>query len=40
MKKQTETAMESWAMDNIRLAITTNTLKSPVPEQAELHLVS
>lgn len=36
MKKQTETAMEIWAMDNIRLAITTNALKSPVPDQADI----
>jgi D-3-phosphoglycerate dehydrogenase len=35
---ETQTAMESWAIDNVRLAITTNTLRSPVPEQAGITL--
>lgn len=33
---QTLTAMEKWAIDNIRLGIETGKLKSPVPEQESL----
>ncbi|KAE8361185.1 D-isomer specific 2-hydroxyacid dehydrogenase [Aspergillus caelatus] len=33
---ETQTAMEEWAMENVRLAIETGKLKSPVPEQADL----
>jgi D-3-phosphoglycerate dehydrogenase len=28
--------MEEWAMENVKLAITTGKLKSPVPEQVDL----
>ncbi|GAB1203957.1 hypothetical protein APSETT445_002602 [Aspergillus pseudonomiae] len=33
---ETQTAMEEWAMENVRLAIEAGKLKSPVPEQADL----
>ncbi|KAB8218816.1 D-isomer specific 2-hydroxyacid dehydrogenase [Aspergillus novoparasiticus] len=33
---ETQTAMEEWAMENVRLSIETGKLKSPVPEQADL----
>jgi D-3-phosphoglycerate dehydrogenase len=33
---ETQTAMEEWAIENVRLAIETGKLKSPVPEQADL----
>ncbi|PGH01763.1 D-3-phosphoglycerate dehydrogenase [Blastomyces parvus] len=33
---ETQTAMEEWAIDNVRLAIEKGKLKSPVPEQAEM----
>lgn len=33
---QTQTAMEEWAIDNVRAALETGKLKSPVPEQADL----
>ncbi|KAJ6108321.1 glyoxylate reductase [Penicillium sp. IBT 18751x] len=33
---ETLTAMEEWAIENVRLALTTGKLKSPVPEQADL----
>lgn len=33
---QTQTAMEEWAIENIRSALETGKLKSPVPEQADL----
>lgn len=33
---QTLLAMEEWAIENIRLGLTTGKLKSPVPEQADL----
>jgi hypothetical protein len=33
---QTQTAMEAWALENVRLAITVGKFKSPVPEQADL----
>jgi len=28
--------MEEWAIDNVRLAVTTGKLKSPVSEQVDL----
>jgi len=28
--------MEEWAIENVRLALETGKLKSPVPEQADL----
>lgn len=34
--EQTQTAMEEWAIENVRLALETGELKSPVPEQADL----
>lgn len=34
--KETLTAMEKWAIENIRQALETGTMKSPVPEQADL----
>ncbi|KAJ5606181.1 glyoxylate/hydroxypyruvate reductase [Penicillium lagena] len=34
--KETMTAMEEWAIENIRQALETGTMKSPVPEQADL----
>ncbi|PYH99082.1 hypothetical protein BO71DRAFT_394655 [Aspergillus ellipticus CBS 707.79] len=33
---ETQTAMEEWAIENVRLALETGKLKSPVPEQADL----
>ncbi|EAS36255.3 glyoxylate reductase [Coccidioides immitis RS] len=33
---ETQTAMEEWAMDNIRRVLETGKLKSPVPEQADM----
>ncbi|PWY80589.1 glyoxylate reductase [Aspergillus heteromorphus CBS 117.55] len=33
---ETQTAMEEWAVENVRLALETGKLKSPVPEQADL----
>ncbi|KAL2002683.1 hypothetical protein VTN02DRAFT_6166 [Thermoascus thermophilus] len=33
---ETQTAMEEWAIENVRLALETGRLKSPVPEQADL----
>lgn len=33
---ETQTAMEEWAIGNVRLALETGKLKSPVPEQADL----
>ncbi|KAI2794807.1 putative 2-hydroxyacid dehydrogenase [Penicillium oxalicum] len=33
---ETLTAMETWAIDNVTLAVTKGKLKSPVPEQAKL----
>lgn len=33
---QTQTAMEEWAIGNVRAALETGKLKSPVPEQADL----
>ncbi|RJE22905.1 Dehydrogenase [Aspergillus sclerotialis] len=33
---ETQSAMEVWAIENIRLALETGKLKSPVPEQADL----
>ncbi|KAF4263931.1 hypothetical protein KXW39_002676 [Aspergillus fumigatus] len=33
---ETQTAMEEWAIENVRLAVETGKLKSPVPEQADL----
>jgi D-3-phosphoglycerate dehydrogenase len=33
---ETQAAMEEWAMDNLRSAIETGKLKSPVPEQTDL----
>jgi D-3-phosphoglycerate dehydrogenase len=33
---ETQAAMEEWAMSNLRQAIETGKLKSPVPEQADL----
>ncbi|KAJ5905459.1 2-hydroxyacid dehydrogenase [Penicillium subrubescens] len=33
---ETLIAMEEWAMENVKLAITTGKLKSPVPEQVDL----
>ncbi|KAJ9320207.1 hypothetical protein DTO027B5_5203 [Paecilomyces variotii] len=33
---ETQTAMEEWAIENIRSALETGKLKSPVPEQADL----
>lgn len=36
MVSQTLTAMEEWAIANIRLGIETGKLKSPVPEQDDL----
>ncbi|RAQ42548.1 glyoxylate reductase [Aspergillus flavus] len=33
---ETQTAMEEWAMENVRLSIETGKLKSPVPEQVDL----
>ncbi|OQD72376.1 hypothetical protein PENDEC_c021G06843 [Penicillium decumbens] len=33
---ETLTAMEEWAIDNVRLAVTTGKLKSPVSEQVDL----
>ncbi|OAX79891.1 hypothetical protein ACJ72_05785 [Emergomyces africanus] len=33
---ETQTAMEEWAIDNVRRAIETGKLKSPVPEQADI----
>ncbi|KAJ5305079.1 uncharacterized protein N7443_004739 [Penicillium atrosanguineum] len=33
---ETLTTMEEWAIENVRLALTTGKLKSPVPEQADL----
>ncbi|KAL1957824.1 hypothetical protein VTO42DRAFT_5542 [Malbranchea cinnamomea] len=35
---ETQTAMEEWAIDNVRRALETGKLKSPVPEQADLAL--
>ena len=32
--KQTNKAMEEWCIDNLKRALLTGTLKSPVPEQA------
>ncbi|KAG5294924.1 glyoxylate reductase [Histoplasma ohiense] len=37
---ETQTAMEEWAIDNVRQAIEKGKLKSPVPEQGEMSLVS
>lgn len=34
--KETQTAMEEWNIDNLRMAVTTGKLKSPVPEQVDL----
>lgn len=34
--KETQTAMEKWTIDNIRSALETGKLKSPVPDQADL----
>jgi len=34
--KETQKAMEEWNIDNVRLAVETGKLKSPVPEQADL----
>ncbi|KKK18184.1 glyoxylate reductase [Aspergillus ochraceoroseus] len=33
---ETQTAMEEWAIENVRLAVETGKLKSPVFEQADL----
>ncbi|WEW60725.1 glyoxylate reductase [Emydomyces testavorans] len=33
---ETQTAMEEWAIDNVRQVLETGKLKSPVPEQAEI----
>ncbi|KAL1964705.1 hypothetical protein VTN77DRAFT_6731 [Rasamsonia byssochlamydoides] len=33
---ETQTAMEEWAIENVRLALESGKLKSPVPEQADL----
>jgi len=33
---ETQTAMEEWTIENIRLALETGKLKSPVLEQADL----
>ncbi|KAE8146060.1 D-isomer specific 2-hydroxyacid dehydrogenase [Aspergillus avenaceus] len=33
---ETQTAMEEWAIENLRLGLETGKLKSPVPEQADL----
>ncbi|KAB8068167.1 D-isomer specific 2-hydroxyacid dehydrogenase [Aspergillus leporis] len=33
---ETQTAMEEWAIENVRLALEAGKLKSPVPEQADL----
>ncbi|PKY05254.1 glyoxylate reductase [Aspergillus campestris IBT 28561] len=33
---ETQTAMEEWAMENVRLALETGKLKTPVPEQTDL----
>lgn len=33
---QTQTAMEEWAIDNIRHVLQKGKLKSPVPEQADI----
>ncbi|KAL4932142.1 D-mandelate dehydrogenase-like dehydrogenase [Aspergillus undulatus] len=33
---ETQTGMEEWAIENVRLALETGKLKSPVPEQADL----
>ncbi|KAL4881990.1 D-isomer specific 2-hydroxyacid dehydrogenase [Aspergillus karnatakaensis] len=33
---ETQTGMEEWAIENVRLAVETGKLKSPVPEQADL----
>lgn len=33
---ETETKMEEWAFDNIRMALETGKLKSVVPEQKRL----
>lgn len=34
--QQTMLAMEEWTIENIRMALEVGTLKSPVPEQADL----
>ena len=34
--KQTNKAMEEWCIDNLKRALLTGTLKSPVPEQASI----
>ncbi|CBF81721.1 hypothetical protein AN5534.2 [Aspergillus nidulans FGSC A4] len=33
---ETQTAMEEWAIENVRMALETGKLKTPVPEQADL----
>ena len=33
---QTQTGMEEWTIENVRLALETGKLKSPVAEQANL----
>ncbi|KAI9370830.1 D-isomer specific 2-hydroxyacid dehydrogenase [Aspergillus egyptiacus] len=33
---ETQTGMEEWAIENVRLALETGKLKTPVPEQADL----
>ncbi|KAF8422025.1 D-isomer specific 2-hydroxyacid dehydrogenase [Tirmania nivea] len=33
---ETQTAMEEWCIDNLKQAVLTGTLKSPVPEQASM----
>jgi glyoxylate reductase len=34
--KETQTAMEEWAIENIRMALESGKLKSIVPEQADM----
>ena len=33
---ETQTAMEEWCIENVRMAVEKGKLKSPVPEQADL----
>ncbi|RAK91531.1 glyoxylate reductase [Aspergillus costaricaensis CBS 115574] len=33
---ETQTGMEEWAIENVRMALETGKLKSPIPEQADL----